>query len=360
MRIIDLHCDTISEIQAGANMLSGNSYGHVDIPRLKKSNVGLQVFANFISSVLPKNRVWQNVNKMIDLCDQTCEQFNDHLIKVETVSQVENCMESDRIGIMLAVENGYAIENSLTNLEKLRLRGVRYLTLTHSKNTDWAASSGEKVCEFEGLTDFGIKAIHAMNEMGMIIDVSHVHESTFRDVAKNCKKPFIASHSNAASICSTTRNITDDQIKAIADSGGMIGVNFFPGFLDNKYYKQLIANCGDLFNKFDEIELKYPEDPVKRKEEMQAFYADLKKRMENIHVGIDKIVDHIEHIINIVGDDFVGFGSDFDGIPALPDGITGSDGFIDILALLKERNFSNKTIEKITSKNFIRVLSENE
>ncbi|MFC2088434.1 dipeptidase [Calditrichota bacterium] len=360
MRIIDLHCDTISEIQAGANILAGNSSGHVDIPRLREGSVGLQVFAHFISSVIAKNQAWDKTKEMIELSLQTFEEFNDYFLKVETAAQVQANFNSDKIGVMLAVENGHAIENSLANLEILRLKGVCYLTLTHSKNLDWAASSGEKKCKFEGLTDFGKKVVHAMNEMGMIIDVSHVHESTFWDVAQNSKKPFIASHSNAAELCPIARNLTDNQIKAIANNGGMIGINFFPGFLDHHYYKQLISTCGDLFNRFDEIELKYIDDPVERKKGMQEFYIVLNKRMENIHVGFEKIVDHIEYIINMVGDDFVGFGSDFDGVPTLPGGISGCDGFKEILKLLEHRNFTKKTIEKIAFRNFVRVLNENE
>ncbi len=360
MKIIDLHCDTITEIQAGINLLEENPSGQINIQRLKDGNVGVQLFACFVSSVLPKNRPWKEVEELINLTFITCDLFKEHLEFVETSQEIESVLKSDKIGIMIAVENGYVIENRLLNLEKLRTLGTRYLTITHSKNLDWAASSGEKKCDFSGLTNFGRKVVNAMNEMGMIIDVSHVHESTFWDIAKISRRPFIASHSNASAICKIPRNLTDDQIKAIANSGGMVGINFFSGFLDESYHSKLVLRCGDLFNLLDEIELKYMNDPVKRHAAMNEFYLELSKRMDDIKVGIEKIADHIEHIVNLVGDDYVGFGSDFDGIPTLPVEISGCDGYRQIIKVLQQRGFSNESLNKITHNNFIRVLKDNE
>lgn len=359
-KIIDLHCDTITEIQAGINLLEKNSSGHLDINRLKEGNIGVQIFACFISSMLPQDKSWQEVEKLINLTIETCNQFSEYLELVITSKELEKVLTSNKTGIMIAVENGHAIENNLSNLEKMRRLGVSYLTLTHSKNLDWAASSGEEKCDFDGLTKFGEKVVNVMNEIGMIIDVSHVHESTFWDVAKISRRPFIASHSNASAICDISRNLTDDQIKAVADSGGMVGINFFPGFLDKDYYLKLVSRCGDLFSLFDEIELKYMDDPVKKSKGMKEFNFELSKRMKDTIVRINKIADHIEHIVNLVGDDFVGFGSDFDGVPALPVEISGCDGFSQIIQLLEQRNIPKKSINKITHKNFMRVLKENE
>jgi len=359
VKIIDLHCDTIWEVQAGKNISNGNPDGHVDIPRLKSGNVGIIVFASFVSSVLSGDNAFHEACELLDLSKQTCDEFSDQLQLVESYSDVEKILKSDKIGIFSAVENGHAINQQLANLEQLRSQGARYMTLTHSQNLEWAASSGEKSCEFEGLTNFGVKVVHAMNELGMIVDVSHVHESTFWDVVHYSKKPFIASHSNTTGVCPIARNLTDDQIKAIADNGGMIGINFFPGFLDFDYENGLKQHCSDLFDALDKIELKYMNDPVMKAKGLRNFYNDLNTRMIDFHVGIEKIIEHIDYIVNLVGDDFVGFGSDFDGVPALPDGMMGCDAYPAIISQLKTK-YSVNSVEKIANKNFLRVLKDNE
>jgi membrane dipeptidase len=360
MKVIDLHCDTVGEIQAGKNILNGNPQGHVDIERLQRGKAGGIVFAAFVSSVLPGEKAYLEAFELMDIIKQTCEELNTVISYTDSYNSVIETMKSEKTAIVPAIENGHAINNQIKNLEIFRMLGARYLTLTHSKNLDWAASSAEKSCEFEGLTDFGIKVVHAMNELGMITDVSHVHESTFWDVARHTKKPFIASHSNAQSICPINRNLTDDQIKAVADSGGMIGVNFFPGFLDVNYQKGLEQFCGDLFDAFDQIEKKYMNDPIEKNKGLHSFYNDLQSRMIKYEVGIEKIIEHIEHIVNLVGADFVGFGSDFDGIPALPAGISGCDIYTKIIEMLLDKFQDELVVEKIAYKNFLRVLKDNQ
>jgi len=355
-KIIDLHCDTIAEIQAGADIERGHPEGHLDIARLIEGNVGCQVFACFVSSMIPEEYAFQEVIKLLELITITCEKFATHLQKVEDTGQIKQALDSNKIAILPAVENGHSISNQLENLENLRILGSRYMTLTHMKNLKWAASSGESDCDFEGLTNFGEKVVHAMNEMEMIIDVSHVHESTFWAALKLTRRPLIASHSNASVLCPAARNLTDDQIRGIADSGGMIGINFYPGFLESTYLQQNIERCSDLFITFDTLEEDFWRQPVKR---MQAFHdlgEEFRKRMSDIKVGYELIVDHIAHIIDLVGDDFVGFGSDFDGLPALPDGMSGCDVFPSIISLLKDKGFSDKTVSKICQENFLRVL----
>ena len=360
MKVIDLHCDTICEIQVGGNLFEGIPTGHVDISRMKSGSAGIMVFASFVSSVLSAENAYQEAVELIDITKQTCKDFSENLDFIESYSDVVAILNSEKTGILPAVENGHAINNQIKNLETFRLLGARYMTLTHSKNLDWAASSGEKYCEFEGLTDFGVKVVHAMNELGLIVDVSHVHESTFWDVVQHSKKPFIASHSNAHKICPIARNLTDDQIKAIADKGGMVGINFFPGFLDLDYKNGLDQHCTDLFDAFDKIEMKYLNDTVEKNKSLHKFYDDIQKRMTDFHVGIDKIIEHIEYIVNLVGDDFVGFGSDFDGVPALPYGISGCDAYSEIINQLLAKFQNKNTVEKIAYKNFLRVLKDNE
>ncbi len=359
-KVFDLHCDTIVEIQAGADFKTGNPSGHMDIPRLREGKIGAQVFACFVSSIVPEKYAYGEAINLLELVNETCQKYESDLQKVGTIDDVRQVLDSNKIAILPAVENGHVIASDLSNLEKIRLLGAKYMTLTHSSNLSWAASSGETSGDFEGLTPFGEKVIAAMNEMGMIIDVSHVHESTFWDVIKLSRRPIIASHSNAFTICPTPRNLTDDQIRAVAEGGGMIGINFYPGFLDSIYAEKQLERCGDLFSLFDQIEIDHWQNPTQKVKAMQELGHTFEERMIGIRVKNDAIIDHMVYIINLVGDDFIGFGSDFDGLPALPADITGCDTYPDLINIMEEKGFSDETIEKICQKNFLRVLGENE
>jgi membrane dipeptidase len=233
------------------------------------------------------------------------------------------------------------------------------MTLTHARNLSWAASSGEERCDFEGLTAFGEKVVAAMNEMGIVVDVSHVHETTFRDVVRFSRRPFIASHSDASAICACARNLTDDQIRAVADHGGLVGINFYPGFLDAAYAARQNAELGDLFAAFEKVEREHLDDPVRRVEEGRRLARTLREKMAPARVPLDRIVDHLEHVVRLVGDDFVAFGSDFDGVPDLPDGVADCAAFPRILDRMRERGFSEPSIAKIAGANFRRVLDAN-
>jgi membrane dipeptidase len=358
-KIVDLHCDTIGEIQAGVDIEKPHPEGHLDIPRLHKGNISCQVFACFVSSMVPEDHAFSEVIKLLELTDDICQRYSNHLQKAEDNVQIKKTIDSNKIAIVAAVENGHVIENNLQNLENLRLQGSRYMTLTHMKNLNWAASSGESDCDFEGLTNFGEKVVAAMNEFGIIIDVSHVHESSFWATLKISRRPVIASHSNSSTLCPAARNLTDNQIKAIADTGGMIGINFYPGFLNAEYLQKNIDRCDDLFESFDTIEEEFWQNPQKK---MQAFHdlgIEFRERMSDTKVGYESIVDHISYVIDLVGEDFVGFGSDFDGLPALPEGMSGCDIFPSLLSLMKDRGYSDSTINKICYENFLRVLQDN-
>jgi membrane dipeptidase len=359
IKIIDLHCDTVGETLAGANLVDGNPDGNVDLERLRKGNVYAQVFACFISSEVPQNSAFRRTMEMVMQIHRLCSD-NPNVLKLAAgPSDLKRSGSFDGVFALIAVENGYAIENDLKNLERLKRQDVCYMTLTHSKHLPWAASSGESAGSVTGLSPFGREVVRLMNELGMIIDVSHVHESTFRDAVKISNKPLIASHSNTRALCDIPRNLSDDQIKAIADNGGMIGVNFFPGFLDQAYAEALKIHCSDLFAEIDKIETAHLDDPVEKSRAMQTFGQELQTRMKEYPVPATRIIDHISHIAEIAGVDHVGFGSDFDGVPSLPSGIGGSDCFPSLLEDMRRRGFSEEDIRKISGENFIRVLEAN-
>jgi membrane dipeptidase len=359
-RTADLHCDTVLEIQGGADLVSGNPDGHVDVRRLEEGGVGIQVFAAFVASSRSRGKAFSDALALVDLVDRTCERSGGRLARANTASEARAIAGGGTATAALAaVENGHAIEEDLRKLETLRRRGVVYMTLTHAKNLGWAASSGEDRCPFAGLTAFGRKVVEAMNDLGMIVDVSHVHETTFWDVAKISRKPFIASHSNTFSLCPVPRNLTDDQVRAVAASGGMIGINFFPGFLDATYAKKQDELLGDMFAALDRIEKQHEEDPPGRMREYRRLAREMRTRMASYRPGLDRVVDHVEHLVSLVGDDHVGFGSDFDGVGDLPDGLEDCARYPALLDRMRERGFSRQSIEKIAAGNFLRVLEAN-
>jgi membrane dipeptidase len=358
--VCDLHLDTVLEIQGGADLAGGNPEGHVDLTRMREGGAGLLVFACFVPTVLPHGRVFREAMDLLDVIDRTCAQFPDHLKKVETAAEAEAARAAGRIVILSAVENGHAIESDLGHLEQLRRRGMRYMTLTHARHLEWAASSGEAWTGSSGLTPFGRDVVHAMESLGVIVDVSHVHESTFWDVTRITRKPFIASHSCASALCPLGRNLTDDQIKAIAASGGMVAVNFFPGFLDPGYFASDAGDLDKLFADLDRIEAEFADDPVRKMAAIHRSGSAMRESRGPARADLDLLVAHIRHIVTLVGDDHVGLGSDFDGVPDLPHDVPDCSAYPRILARLALEGLSEHSVRKIAWGNFLRVLGAND
>lgn len=354
--VADLHCDTVLELQGGAG-ISGNPEGHIDIPRLRQGGVGLQVFAAFVSSVVPENRAFAEANALLDLLDEACEHHPEALVPARTADDVERAARAGKVAAVAAVEGGYAIEGDLGKLEALARRGVRYMTLTHAHHLPWAASSGDEGDGPGGLTDFGRKVVKAMEGLGVIVDISHVHEKTFWDVARLARRPFIASHSCAAALCPMPRNLTDDQIRAVGEAGGVVGVNFFPAFLDPGYLKLRGASMGTFFGDLERIERETMGDPVRRNAEMRRRAGEARVAAGPPEAGIDTLCDHLEHVARTAGEDAVAFGSDFDGVTDLPRGIAGCDAFPSILDRLRARGWSEAGLHKLAWGNFMRVLA---
>jgi membrane dipeptidase len=360
MPVCDLHLDTVLEIQGGADLQRGNPEGHVDASRMRRGGAGLLVFACFVPNVLPHGRVFREATDLLDVIDRTCRQLPGDLRKIETAADAEAARAAARIGILPAVENGHAIESDLGKLEQLRRRGMRYMTLTHARHLEWAASSGEPWTGSSGLTAFGREVVRAMESLGVIVDVSHVHESTFWDVARIARKPFIASHSCAAALCPMGRNLTDDQIRAIAASGGMVAVNFFPGFLDPAYFAADASGVEKLFADLDRIEAEHADDPARKLAEVHRAGRAMRESRGPAKADLGLLVAHIRHIVDLVGDEHVGLGSDFDGVPDLPCDVPDCSAYPRILARLGREGLSEHSVGKIAWKNFLRVLAAND
>jgi len=332
-KVIDLHCDSVYSLMGGKDLRKAVNGVHVDLPRLKVGGVALQVFAAYVPP--------ETENAFAYACERldainAFAASDERLAPVETALELREVLAGEKTGVMAAVENGLAIENSLEKLEKLRHQKVRILTLVHSQHLPWVASctGTGAFCDVpgRGLSGFGEQVLDAMNDLGIIPDVSHASEAAFWDVINRMKnqskKPPIASHSCAYSLCAAARNLKDDQLKAIAGSGGVVGVNFFSAFL------------------YEPFRL--------------VFEKEEKNGNSDTDVSVDVpqsiIADHIDYIVNIAGEDCVALGSDFDGIPAAPQGVTGSDFYPVLEAELRSRGYSEKRIGKIFSGNFLKVI----
>lgn len=349
--ISDLHCDTAIEILAGKS-LAGNQT-QVNLDELEKANVKIQVFACYVSPVTAKGSRFPLLMQMISALKQEIEKESHRIELCLTADEIKKANSRGKIAAILAVENGMALENNLYNLKTIYDEGVRLLTIVHSASSEWAISSNDANPAFDGLTDFGVKIIESMNNLGMAIDVSHAHKLTVQKVLDISDRPIVASHSCAAALCPVARNLTDEEIEAIASKGGMIGVNFFPGFLDYDYHQTLTTNCGDLFAKLDEMEIAAKGDPQKISAAFRDYRKLFREQMNGKNVSIEVLVDHIEHIRKIGGDEAVGFGSDFDGVPDLPKEIKSVADLPKILELMNERGIPLNTIEKIAYGNFL-------
>ena len=262
---------------------------------------------------------------------------------------------------MLGVEGGHMIEDKLANLDNLYARGVRYLTLTWNNSTSWATSAADETTKddslpHKGLTDLGKQVVQRMNDLGMLIDISHNGEQTFWDVIKHTKKPVIASHSSVWTICQHRRNLKDDQIKAIAENGGVIHLNFYAGFLDSTYERKAIAFTARHKHEVDSLLSKGTQPNYAEMIIMEKYQEEV----NSFRPPLSLLIDHIDYIVKLVGVDHVGLGSDFDGIEAGPKELNGVQDFPLITKALVERGYNKKDIRKILGGNFLRVFRANQ
>ncbi len=358
--VVDLHSDTPLRMKDGFDFSVRDTSGHMDIPRLKEGGINLQVFACFVSTDTPLEECRPIVDELIDSLEVHINHNSDQIAICRNASEAEAIINENKIAAFIGIENGVAINNSLDNLQHFYDRGVRYLTLTHSSSNDWCISSGDTLPAFNGLTDFGRDVVRKMNELGMIVDISHSSVSAFDEVLKITTAPVIASHSCVHSICPHNRNLTDEQIKAIAANGGMIGINFFDGYLspDNEWFK-IGDSLGNVYHELiDSAHEMYPNDYNKRNEMLKPVWDIMKIETEKLGINIKTIVDHIDYIVKLVGADYVGFGSDFDGVGSLPEGLDDCSMLPNITKELVMRGYSDKDIRKILGENFIRIFRE--
>jgi membrane dipeptidase len=271
-----------------------------------------------------------------------------------SADEVRAAAARGHIAALMGVEGGHAIENSLAKLDSLYRLGVRYMTLTWNNGNDWAGSSLDPR-RSGGLTAFGRRVIRRMNELGMLVDVSHVSDATLRDVLATTTRPVIASHSSCRALSHHPRNLTDEQLRAIAKNGGVVGINFYPVFLDDHFRHQYEELRRRLAPQIDSIRARYRGRPGE-----SAFEVDKLVGAQAAELDvptIDRLVDHIEHAVQVMGIDHVGLGSDFDGISVLPVPLKDASSLPELVRALGARGMSDADVRKILGENFLRLLT---
>lgn len=355
--VADLHCDTVAALTGGVNFKTGHPAVQVDLPRLQAGGVGLQFFAAFVVNAVPAGRAFRSVLEQLDTLDEALAAAGDPVCLTDTAAGVAKANREGRIAAIKAVENGHALEEDIRKVEVLRRRGVRYLTLTHGRHLSWAGSSGEPGGDTRGLSPLGREIIRELEECGILVDVSHAGDATFRDVIRIARRPVIASHSNCRALCSLGRNLTDGQLKAVAQTGGVTGINFFAGLLDEAYCQRMLAGAADLFAEVDRVELACLDRPGDKFQAWQEFSREFLGRMDGMTVPVARVADHILHAVAVAGEDAVAFGADFDGAPQFPEGLADAAGYPHLLEVLAGRGCSPSMIRKLAWENVQRVLA---
>jgi membrane dipeptidase len=353
--LIDTHVDTPWYIvDESYDLAEEHHYYEADIPRLRRGHVGAVFFG---IPVEPQNfppHLW--IPRALELIDSVHQQARLHARDLEialTADDVRRIHRAGKIAALMGVEGGHMIQDSLPVLRDYYRLGVRYMTLTHFKNNDWA-DSGTDAAAHNGLTAFGRDVVREMNRLGMMVDISHVSDKTFYDVLQISRAPVMASHSSLRALCDIPRNMSDDMIRALAGKGGVVNINFNTAYLDRAEY--------DVFARFHEQRDRDIADMLglnggnPRRWEMkraiqQRYRAQLPK------VGIDAAVRMIDHAVKVAGADHVGFGSDFDGVSGMvPAGFEDVSKYPDLVRGLMDIGYKDADIRKIMGENMLRVM----
>ncbi len=351
--VVDTHGDILfNQIKSGIDIGKPQSSGNFDLPRAKRGGLDVQVFSIWCD----ETGGYALANREIDSLYSLIKRYPEQITLVRNYAELMQAVRENKLSAMIGVEGGHMIENSLDNLDQLAKRGMSYLTLTWNNSTPWASSAAEetsgKIKPVDaGLNDFGKKVVARLNELGVLVDLSHVGERTFYDALKVSTKPVLASHSCVYALNPVPRNLKDDQIRAIKKNGGVISLNFYNGFLDSTYRtKQRL-----FLAKYD-LELKNLTQKYGRSNAIDTLISLHQTDAEAIRTPLSVVIDHVDYIVKLVGVDHVGFGADFDGAESFPAGINGVDDYPKLTQALLNRGYKNAEVEKILGGNFLRVL----
>ena len=357
--VIDTHNDITTPMANDDYDLGGDPPApyRTSLARMKQGGLTAEFFSLYVKPwYVEHGGAARRTLDMIDAVYRAIERHPNDLMLATSVADIRRAKRSNKIAALMGIEGGHAIENSLPTLREFYRLGVRYMTLTWNNTNDWAdAGRGEK--KHGGLSDYGREVVREMNRLGMLVDVSHVSDDTMRDALDVSKAPIIASHSSARALSNVPRNIPDDLLKRIAKNGGVVQVNFYSEFVDEKTVgPQSAERSKRLKAQQDALNAKYKDDPERLGEESDKLEA----ANPLPPLPISKLIDHIDHIVKVAGIDHVGLGADFDGANDMPEGAQDVSMLPNITYELLKRGYSEQDIRKILGENFLRVFAEAE
>ena len=359
--VVDMHADTAQRlVDEHLDLEQRLTDGHFDGIRAREGALDAQFFSIWVEPQLfggggegAMRRADIQINAVRALAEKHPETWE----LATTAQDVRRIAEAGKLAALMGLEGGYAIDERLENVERYYQMGVRYMSPAWSVSTSWAGSSGDEIGKTRGLNDFGKQVVREMNRLGMMVDVSHVSDRTFWDIVNTSTKPVIATHSGCRAIANVPRNLTDDMIRALAKTGGVVNVIFYPEHIEpgwSEKKRKVDAEIASLVQRASEQEKgdvaqkKLARDRVRVEEYL--------KRLPPVYVS--RIVDHIDHIVKLVGIDHVGIGSDFDGVQAVPTDMKSVADLPKLTEELLRRGYSAADIEKILGGNMLRVMEE--
>jgi membrane dipeptidase len=359
--MVDTHNDLLTAVIEKKLQLDSDLKGktHSDLNRFLQAGVDLQLFSVWCDGEKQNPFAW--ANREMDTLLAVAQRNPDKLIITDNLVSMETAWKQGKLVGLFGVEGGHMIENDLTKLDQLYAKGARYMTLTWNNSTSWASSAWDETMQPEkltqkGLTAFGKQVIQRMNQLGMLVDLSHVGVQTFWDAINTTTKPVLVSHSNCHAICPVPRNLTDEQIKAIGKNGGVIHLNFYSGFVDSSFKQKETAFLNTHARELDSLK----QTGMQQEYAMSILTTKYASEVYSIRPTLDQLLNHLDHIVRLIDVDHVGMGSDFDGITSAPKELNDVTDYPLITKALLERGYSKKDIEKILGKNFLRILKANQ
>jgi membrane dipeptidase len=364
--VIDGHNDIPSPMVDDDFSLSSDSRGkfhrdgdpfHTDLSRLKDSGITGEFFSIYTSGTdYQKGGKMRRAMDLIDATYREIEKNPNQLSFCTTAADIRKAKKKRKMCVLMGIEGGYVIENSLYALRNFYRLGIRYMTLTHNVSHDWADAHPPAQEKHKGLTDFGKEVVREMNRLGMLIDISHVSVAVMNDALDVSTAPIIASHSSARGVRDHTRNVPDEVLKRVAKNGGVIMLNFYPSFLDDRTNREENERAARLRPQLNALREQFKDNP-------QGFNEAERKLLAENPIYITpytRIVDHIDHIKKVAGIDIVGIGSDYDGVPFLPDGMKGAEDLVLVTYEMLRRGYTEQEIRKVLGENFMRAFAQAE
>jgi membrane dipeptidase len=357
--VLDTHDDTTQRFfTKDFDIAKRNASGSIDIPRMREGGMDAIFFSIWIDGRTMGPPAVQKALDQIDAVHEAVRKNSKDMVFCRTADEIRRAHKDGKIAALIGVEGGHMIGNDIRIVRIFGDLGARYMTLSHFYNDEWADSSTDKPAH-NGLTDYGKEIVREMNKQGIMVDISHVSDKSFYDALEVSKAPLIASHSSCRAICNHPRDMTDDMIKALAAKGGVIQINYEMSFIDQAYKDASDKLSGGVVALFDQLKKECGDNEECLEKKMNEMQKQAVADGRLPHVSWERIIDHIDHVVKLVGPDHVGLGSDFDGA-SMPEGMEDASKLPKITEALMRKGYKDDDIRKILGGNLLRVMEQNE